>query len=76
MADRQSSASSSRRSRPAESTVGDFEVGAEIGKGSFAQVYQGQHRVRTCTSSTHASTLLLSRRSSWPLCAAKLLLSI
>ena len=45
MADRRS-AGSSRRSRGDES-VGSFVIGAEIGKGSFAQVYVGKHKVRT-----------------------------
>lgn len=44
MADRTSS-SSSRRARPGDDSVGQFTIGAEIGKGSFAQVYMGRHKV-------------------------------
>ncbi|KAL8371471.1 hypothetical protein RB595_001320 [Gaeumannomyces hyphopodioides] len=44
MADRTSS-SSSRRARPGDDSVGQFIIGAEIGKGSFAQVYMGRHKV-------------------------------
>ncbi|ORY69996.1 uncharacterized protein BCR38DRAFT_454887 [Pseudomassariella vexata] len=44
MADRLSSNSSSRRSRAGDSSIGQFVIGSEIGKGSFAQVYQGKHQ--------------------------------
>ncbi|EJT74355.1 ULK/ULK protein kinase [Gaeumannomyces tritici R3-111a-1] len=44
MADRISS-SSARRARPGDDSVGQFIIGAEIGKGSFAQVYMGRHKV-------------------------------
>lgn len=49
MADRQlSSASSSRRQKqPTDGAVGQFVIDKEIGKGSFAQVYSGRHKVRT-----------------------------
>ncbi|TLD05139.1 uncharacterized protein PgNI_09836 [Pyricularia grisea] len=40
MADR-----SARRARPGDDSVGQFVIGAEIGKGSFAQVYMGKHKV-------------------------------
>lgn len=46
MADRRSAASSSRRTRAGDGAVGQFIIGAEIGKGSFAQVYMGKHQVR------------------------------
>ncbi|VBB87089.1 PaATG1 Serine/threonine-protein kinase encoded by the ATG1 gene [Podospora comata] len=47
MADRQlSSASSSRRQKqPTDGAVGQFVIDKEIGKGSFAQVYSGRHKV-------------------------------
>ncbi|KAK0748853.1 Serine/threonine-protein kinase atg1 [Apiosordaria backusii] len=47
MADRQlSSASSSRRAKqPTDGAVGQFVIDKEIGKGSFAQVYSGRHKV-------------------------------
>lgn len=47
MADpRAPSGSSSRRGRATDDVVGQFIIGAEIGKGSFAQVYMGRHKVR------------------------------
>jgi len=47
MADPRSATSAgSRRSRTAESAVGQFVIGAEIGKGSFAKVYLGKDKVR------------------------------
>jgi hypothetical protein len=46
MADRHSSGSSSRRTKTGDSAIGQFIIGAEIGKGSFAQVYMGKHQVR------------------------------
>lgn len=36
---------SSRRARAADDVVGQFIIGSEIGKGSFAQVYMGKHKV-------------------------------
>ncbi|KAH8673989.1 Serine/threonine-protein kinase ATG1 [Xylariales sp. PMI_506] len=44
MADRHSSSSSSRRTRTGDNYIGQFIIGAEIGKGSFAQVYMGKHQ--------------------------------
>ncbi|KAI1866929.1 hypothetical protein JX265_007505 [Neoarthrinium moseri] len=44
MADRHSSASSSRRTRTGDGAIGQFIIGSEIGKGSFAQVYMGKHQ--------------------------------
>lgn len=38
---------SSRRARAGDDVVGQFLIGSEIGKGSFAQVYMGKHKVRT-----------------------------
>jgi serine/threonine-protein kinase ULK2 len=47
MADQRiSSASSSRRMKSGDDVVGHFVIGSEIGKGSFAQVYAGKHKVR------------------------------
>jgi hypothetical protein len=46
MADRHSSGSSSRRTRASDNSIGQFIIGSEIGKGSFAQVYIGKHKVR------------------------------
>lgn len=37
---------SSRSKTSSERTLGQFCVGREIGKGSFAQVYVGYHKVR------------------------------
>ncbi|KAI1393755.1 Serine/threonine-protein kinase ATG1 [Hypoxylon trugodes] len=37
--------STSRRARAADDVVGQFVIGSEIGKGSFAQVYMGRHKV-------------------------------
>lgn len=46
MADqRTSSSSSSRRAKTGDDVVGQFIIGSEIGKGSFAQVYSGKHKV-------------------------------
>lgn len=46
MADRRIPSSSSlRRARAADDVVGQFIIGSEIGKGSFAQVYMGRHKV-------------------------------
>lgn len=39
--------SMSRRARAGDDVVGQFLIGSEIGKGSFAQVYMGKHKVRT-----------------------------
>ncbi|KAH8166529.1 hypothetical protein CIB48_g1699 [Xylaria polymorpha] len=36
---------SSRRARAGDDVVGQFLIGSEIGKGSFAQVYMGKHKV-------------------------------
>lgn len=38
------SSSTTRRARNAD--IGQFIIGSEIGKGSFAQVYMGKHKVR------------------------------
>ena len=38
--------SSSRLARMSDKTVGVFRIDNEIGKGSFATVYQGTHKVR------------------------------
>ncbi|KAI1485085.1 hypothetical protein F5X96DRAFT_373337 [Biscogniauxia mediterranea] len=46
MADsRAAPSSSSRRARSGDDVVGQFIIGSEIGKGSFAQVYMGKHKV-------------------------------
>ncbi|KAK0723075.1 hypothetical protein B0T26DRAFT_644187 [Lasiosphaeria miniovina] len=45
MADRPSAASSSRRHKLGDDAVGQFVIDQEIGKGSFAQVYSGRHKV-------------------------------
>jgi len=46
MADRNSAGSSAlRRPRASDHSIGQFLIGAEIGKGSFAQVYSGKHQV-------------------------------
>ncbi|KAK0623270.1 hypothetical protein B0T14DRAFT_170892 [Immersiella caudata] len=42
MADRPSS---SRRAKPGDDAIGQFIIDQEIGKGSFAQVYSGRHKV-------------------------------
>jgi len=42
MADR---TSSSRRAKPGDEAIGQFIIDQEIGKGSFAQVYSGRHKV-------------------------------
>ncbi|KAJ2994742.1 hypothetical protein NUW58_g1471 [Xylaria curta] len=36
---------SSRRTKAGDAIVGQFLIGSEIGKGSFAQVYMGKHKV-------------------------------
>ena len=43
MADRTIAA---RRARPGDDAIGQFYIDQEIGKGSFAQVYSGRHKVR------------------------------
>ncbi|KAI0481187.1 hypothetical protein GGR56DRAFT_664494 [Xylariaceae sp. FL0804] len=40
-----SASSSSRRTRSGDDVIGQFVIGSEIGKGSFAQVYMGKHKV-------------------------------
>ncbi|KAH7041038.1 serine/threonine-protein kinase ATG1 [Microdochium trichocladiopsis] len=45
MADHRTSSGSSRRSKTSDDVVGNFVIGSEIGKGSFAQVYMGKHKV-------------------------------
>lgn len=48
MAERAStSSSSSRRIKGPDDSIGLFVVDKEIGKGSFAQVYSGRHKVIT-----------------------------
>lgn len=44
------SSSSGRRRREGDASIGDFVIGGEIGKGSFAQVYSGYHKVRKLIS--------------------------
>ncbi|TEA18040.1 Serine/threonine-protein kinase ATG1 [Colletotrichum sidae] len=45
MADRlPTSTSSGRRRRDGDASIGEFVIGGEIGKGSFAQVYSGHHK--------------------------------
>ncbi|KAI0024964.1 Serine/threonine-protein kinase ATG1 [Xylariomycetidae sp. FL0641] len=44
MADPRGSSSSSRRARTGGDVIGQFIIGSEIGKGSFAQVYMGKHK--------------------------------
>ncbi len=40
--------SASRRTRPtSDDAIGNFVIDKEIGKGSFAQVYSGRHKVRS-----------------------------
>lgn len=56
MADRIPSASSSRRSKASDGAIGQFTIGAEIGKGSFAQVYSGKHQVRTMIPLSRAAS--------------------
>ncbi|KAI1808020.1 Serine/threonine-protein kinase ATG1 [Daldinia bambusicola] len=41
--------SSSRRARNADNIIGQFVMGSEIGKGSFAQVYMGRHKFGSAT---------------------------
>ncbi|KAI3337109.1 Serine/threonine-protein kinase ATG1 [Xylariaceae sp. AK1471] len=45
MAEARVSSSSSRRTKTGDDVVGQFLIGSEIGKGSFAQVYMGKHKV-------------------------------
>lgn len=80
MASRQDGASSSSR-KLAGRTIGGFAIDKEIGKGSFAQVYMGWHKVRCATpsalhvfagisSSTRCMvtsiTVPLAHASAWP----------
>jgi hypothetical protein len=46
MADPRTAASSFGPGRKSNGRIGDFEIGSEIGKGSFAKVYYGWHKVR------------------------------
>ncbi|WYZ40038.1 hypothetical protein EsH8_IV_000379 [Colletotrichum jinshuiense] len=43
------SSSSGRRRREGDASIGDFVIGGEIGKGSFAQVYSGYHKSTKAT---------------------------
>jgi len=45
MADRTFSASSKRTRPTSDDVIGNFVIDKEIGKGSFAQVYSGRHKV-------------------------------
>jgi len=45
MAGRTSSSGSSRHARHNVDSIGQFVIDQEIGKGSFAQVYSGRHKV-------------------------------
>jgi serine/threonine-protein kinase ULK/ATG1 len=45
MADRTYSASSKRTKPASDDVIGNFIIDKEIGKGSFAQVYSGRHKV-------------------------------
>ncbi|KAK4151757.1 hypothetical protein C8A00DRAFT_35567 [Chaetomidium leptoderma] len=45
MAERTSSGSSRRTKPTSDDTIGNFIIDKEIGKGSFAQVYSGRHKV-------------------------------
>ncbi|KAI0390247.1 Serine/threonine-protein kinase ATG1 [Xylariaceae sp. FL0594] len=45
MAEPRISSSASRRARTTDEVIGQFLIGSEIGKGSFAQVYVGKHKV-------------------------------
>lgn len=46
MASQQEASASQSSRRSGGRTVGQFNIGSEIGKGSFAQVYLGWHKVR------------------------------
>lgn len=48
-------AAASQGSQRSRQSVGDFVVEKEIGKGSFAQVYQGWHQVCSAPASLPAS---------------------
>lgn len=54
---------SSRRVRAGDDVVGPFLIGSEIGKGSFAQVYMGKHKVRTLFSAPSHLPIPTSRVS-------------
>ncbi|KAK3504851.1 hypothetical protein B0T13DRAFT_391797 [Neurospora crassa] len=45
MSDRTSASSSSRRTKQSYDAIGSFVIDQEIGKGSFAKVYLGRHKV-------------------------------
>ena len=57
---RTSSGSSSRRAKMGDDVVGQFVIGSEIGKGSFAQVYSGKHKV----CNPHHPSVLIPRDGS------------
>ncbi|RYP50505.1 hypothetical protein DL768_004010 [Monosporascus sp. mg162] len=70
MADQRASAGSSRRAKAAEDVVGQFIIGSEIGKGSFAQVYAGKHKCeaicsRFCWEEQSFSSLHHTSESLW-----------
>lgn len=61
MADtRHSSTASSRRPKPGNDSVGQFIVGSEIGKGSFAQVYIGKHKVSSSSLPCTTGWIIIS----------------
>lgn len=63
MADRLPTSSSDRRRRDTEASVGEFWIDAEIGKGSFATVYRGYHKVRKACPLPGISFFVLDPRA-------------
>jgi len=64
MADtRASSSAVSRRARTGDEAIGHFIIGSEIGKGSFAQVYMGRHKVWTTRTLSCSPSPASSRAS-------------
>lgn len=50
--------SSSRRPKPAsDDAIGNFVIDKEIGKGSFAQVYSGRHKVSITSPGSRLGTV-------------------
>ncbi|RFU73417.1 serine threonine- kinase [Trichoderma arundinaceum] len=63
MASQQDTSSLGSRRRSGGRNVGQFAIDKEIGKGSFAQVYMGWHKVRYSFIMFHQSVCFLNENN-------------